>query len=298
MPSKEAQFINDMFKNAPKDDTSTYLDERENGRNRPKPPLPDGVTLKEMSLGGNYAELIKKTGNAGPLVMYIHGGGFKTGAAEERREITYEIVSRYGSNVIANNYRLCPENKWPIPLMDCVAAYEAILEMGYEPENIVLGGESAGGSLVLAVLLYLRDHNKPLPKGAFVYSGSIIHNGHLPSHTTNIETDYMLGDSVASDDDMEDIFGLGDEAEALSKSSYASPINADFSGLPPIFIAVSDSEALYDDSVVLHDLLQKAGVKTELLVGHDLIHAYPIFANLPESAEAIAKTFVFIHGIV
>lgn len=297
MPSKEAQFINDMFKNMPEDNNSTYLDERENGKNRPKPPLPKGVTLKELTIAGNYAELIEKNGNDGPLVMYIHGGGFKTGAAQERREITFEIADKYGSNVIANNYRLCPENKWPAALEDCVSTYLGILELGYSNGEIVLGGESAGAALVLGTLLYLRDNNLPMPKGAFVYSGSITHSGHFPSHSANASTDYMLKGAVADDGDMEEIFGTGEDAVKLSKSPYISPVYADFTGLPPVFIAVSDIEALYDDSIILHDKLIEAGVKTELYVGHELIHAYPIFSNLPESIETMKATFDFIKKI-
>ncbi|MCR5755301.1 MAG: alpha/beta hydrolase [Acetatifactor sp.] len=296
MPSEEARALNEMFKNMPKGDGG-YLKEREEGKNRPKPPLPKGVTLKELNLRGNYAELIEKPGNTGLLIMYIHGGGFQTGAAQERREITFEIVDKYGSNVVANNYRLAPENKWPAALEDCVAAYEALLGKGYAPWKIVLAGESAGGSLVLASLLYMRDHNIPLPRAAVVYSCSITHTTlHLPSHTENAKTDYMLGDAVASND-LEHLFGNGPDAEERSRHPYISPYFADFRGLPPTFIAVSDSEALYDDSRVLYEKMKQAGVRAELHVGHDLIHAYPIFPNLPESVETMKKTFEFLDTV-
>lgn len=297
MPSREAQLINEMFKNMPKDDLELggYLKEREEGRKRKKPELPDGVTLKEIDLDGNYGELIEKVGNKGPLIMYIHGGGFKTGAAQERREITFEIADKYGSNVIANNYRLAPENKWPAALEDCVAAYEAIMGMGYKPENIVIAGESAGATLVLSVLLYLRDHKKPLPKSAVVYSVGINHADHFKSHFENAGTDYMLGNSVASDKDKEDLFGKGEEAQALCRSIYISPYYDDLSGFPPIFIAASDIEALFDDSQILYEKLLAQKIRTEFYVGHDLIHAYPIFAHLPESIETMKKTFEFIN---
>ncbi len=294
MPSKEAEAINEMFRNLPKGDPGGYEKEREEGRKRPSPPLPEHVTIKELTIADNYAELLEKPGNNGPLVMYIHGGGFKTGSARERRGITFEIVANYGSNVIANDYRLAPEHKWPAALEDCVATYLGILEMGYSPEKLVLAGESAGATLVLGTLLYLRDHNKPLPKSAFVYSGGINHAGHFPSHVGNAATDYMLGDSVASDDDKQHVFGIGEAAEELALSPYVSPYYADLKGLPPIFIAVSDGEALYDDSVILYEKLKEAGVPAELHVGHDLIHAFPIFPQLPESVETMQKTFAFI----
>lgn len=297
MPSKEAQFINDMFKNMPRgeDDGKGYLREREEGRKRVKPSLPAGVTLRELNLAGNYAELIEKEGNNGPLVMYIHGGGFKTGDARERREITFEIADKYKSNVIANNYRLAPENKWPAALEDCVAVYKAIMEMGYKPEDIIVAGESAGGALVIGVLLYLRDNGIALPKAAVTYSASITHSVHFKSHYDNAKTDYMLGDAVASDDDMSDLFG--DEADTLCKSPYISPCFADVTGLPPFFIAASDIEALYDDSRIFYEMLTEKGIKAELYVGHELIHAYPIFPNLPESVDTMVKTFEFINKL-
>ncbi|MCR5254792.1 MAG: alpha/beta hydrolase [Acetatifactor sp.] len=298
MASIQAEKLNEMFKGFPEDnDPNGYLKEREEGKKRPTPPIPENVTVKELSLGGNYAELIEKPGNNGPLVMYIHGGGFKTGAAAERRGITFEIADKYGSNVIANDYRLCPENKWPVSLEDCVATYKDILKMGYDAKNIVVAGESAGGSLVLALLLYLRDNTLPMPLAGVVYSASINHGGHYRSHFVNAKTDYMLKNSVACDDDIIAVFGEGEEGVERSKSAYASPCNADLTGLVPIFIAVSDIEALYDDSRVLYGKLVEAGVETKLYEGEGLIHAYPIFPDLPESVDTMKKTFEFIDKL-
>ena len=297
MPSKEAIFITEMFKNMVRDSNRTYKEEREEARNREKRPLPVDVTLKELNLAGNYAELIEKPGNNGPLVMYVHGGGFKTGAAQERREITFEVVEKYGSNVIANNYRLSPENKWPAHLEDSVNTYLEIIKSGYKPENIVLMGESAGASIIIAMVLYAIDNNLPLPKATVLYSGSINHGGHFKSHFENAETDYMLGDSVSKDDDITEVYGPGEEGVKLSKSKYASPFNADFTGFPPTYIAVSDAEALYDDSVLLYKALKEKNVNVKLHIGNDLIHAYPIFNTLPESIETMQETFAFINSL-
>ncbi|MCR5835582.1 MAG: alpha/beta hydrolase [Lachnospiraceae bacterium] len=325
MPSKEAIEINEMFKsfqtgnnksdatnnsndtnrsgNASKSDATNisdqpgYIKEREEGKKRPKPPLPENVTLKEMKLAGQDAELIEKSGNEGPLVMYIHGGGFKTGAAAERREITFEIVDKYGSNVIAINYRLAPENKWPAQLEDCVMAYKEILDLGYDANKVVIAGESAGGTLTLGTILYLKDHGIKLPMAAVAYSAATNNNSHFDSHTANAETDYMLGYAIASTEKQEALFNSLEEAKVQTQSPYISPYFGDFAGICPIFLAVSDIEALYDDSVKIHEKLLEAGVKTELYIGHELIHAYPIFVHLPEARETIKKTFEFINSI-
>lgn len=297
MPSELAEFFNNMFKNAPKDKPGIphdYEAERRENEARQKPPIPEGVVIRELNLNGNYGELIEKEGNEGPLVMYIHGGGFCTGAAQERRELTFDIVANHGSNVIANNYRLSPENKWPCHLEDCTAAYEAVLHMGYDPGRIVLMGESAGGTMVLSLGLYLRDHDRPLPAAIVSYSPCVNQDEGFPSHWENAKTDYMLGDAVNSRGQIEAVFGK-DASKELLHNTYVSPYYGDFTGMPPIFLAASDIEALYDDSIYMYKKLKGAGHVTEIDIQKGLCHAYPIFPQIPESQDTVRKAFAFIH---
>lgn len=300
MASELAEFFNDLFKNAPKDapgSSHNYAAERAENAKRPKPSAPEGVRIKELDLNGNYGELIEKEGNKGPLVMYIHGGGFTTGAAQERRELTFDVAANHGSNVIANNYRLSPENKWPCHLEDCAAAYKAVLSMGYEPSEIVLMGESAGGTIVLSLSLYLRDHNLPLPGAIVAYSPCVNQDEGFPSHRENAATDYMLGDAVNSGGQVKAVFGENISHELLH-SDYISPYYADFAGLPPVFLAASDIEVLYDDSVYMYEKLKAAGHPAELDIQKGLCHAYPIFPQIPEAQDTINKAFEFIHKYV
>lgn len=299
MPSQLAEFFNQMFRDMPKDPPGTLHDfaaEREGGRQRPKPPIPEGVCVKDMDLNGNYGELITKEGNQGPLVMYIHGGGFTTGAAQERREITYDIAAHRGCNVIANNYRLSPENKWPSHLMDCVDAYQAILDMGYDPKHLVVMGESAGATLTIALALYLRDHSLPLPAVCVAFSICCDQWADFPSHSENAKTDAMLGDAINRPDQLEAVFGTGEAAQVLRQSTYASPYYADYTGMPPIFLAASDTETLYDDSVYLYEKLKAAGHPAALDIQHGLCHAYPMFPRIPESIETLDRAFAFIQA--
>lgn len=301
MPSKEAEFFNNLFKNAPKDPPGTpkdYFKERAENEKRPKPEIPEGLKITEMNLGGNYAELLEKEGNGDVLVFYIHGGGFTTGAAQERREITFHIASERGYNVIANNYRLSPEHKWPAHLMDCVNTYRAILDMGYDPQKIVVMGESAGATLTVSLALYLRDHNMPLPAACVAFSICSNQCGEFPSHWENIETDYMIGDAINRDDQIEAVFGNVKDTEKIRKSPYASSYYADFTGIPPIFLAASDTEALRDDSVYLYEKLQKEGHICQLDIQHDVCHAYPMFPVMPEAQDTLDKVFAFISDVV
>lgn len=300
MASELAEFLNNMFKNAPKGDPEAphdYEAERRENEKRQKPPIPEGVTLKQLDLNGNYGELIEKEGNFGPLVMYIHGGGFTTGAAQERRELTFDIAANHGSNVIANNYRLSPEHKWPCHLEDCLKAYQAVLDLGYDPSKLVLMGESAGGTMVLSLGLYLRDHGMPLPGAIVSFSPCVNQYDGFPSHRDNAKTDYMLGDAVNSEGQLDAVFGE-DRPEGLLNSPYVSPYYADFTDMPPVFLAASDIEALYDDSVYMYEKLKAAGHPAELDVQKGLCHAYPIFPEIPESQDTMNKAFGFIHKYV
>lgn len=300
MASELAEFFNNLFKNASKEKPEMphdYRVDREENERRPKPSLPQGITLKELNLNGKYGELIEKEDNHGPLIMYIHGGGFTTGAAQERRELTFDIVENHGCNVIANNYRLSPEYKWPVHLKDCLDAYKAILNLGYNPKKLVLMGESAGGTMVLSLGLYLRDHNEPLPAAIVAYSSCTNQDEGFPSHRENAKTDYMLGDAVNSEEQIKAVFGEN-LPKGYLRDPYISPYYADFEGMPPIFLATSDIEALADDSLYLYKKLKKIGHKVELDVQKGLCHAYPIFPQIPESKDTVRKAFDFIGKYV
>lgn len=151
--------------------------------------------------------------------------------------------------------------------------------------------------MVLSLGLYLRDHNMPLPGAIVAYSPCTNQDDGFPSHKENAKTDYMLGDAVNRPDQLEAVFGKNASKELLH-SDYVSPYYADFAGMPPIFLAASDIEALYDDSVYLYEKLKKEGHPVELDVQKGLCHAYPIFPPVPEAQETIEKTFAFIQKYV
>ena len=296
MPSQEAIFLNEMFKNmmAPPPEGQEPAPQGP----PPSPELPEGVTLTELDLNGHYGELLTKEGNDGPLVFYIHGGGFCGGAAQERREITFHIAAERGCNVIANNYRLSPEHKWPCHLEDCVEAWQAVLNLGYDPKRIVIMGESAGGTLTLSLPLYLRDHDMPLPAALAAFSPCTDQLELLPSHRGNADKDYILRDGVNNETVLDAVFGLDETGEANRRTSYASPLFADYTGMPPVFLSASDAEALLDDSVLLHKKLTELGHPCEIDIQSGLFHAYPMIPSVPESRETLDKAFAFVLSYI
>ncbi|MBE6116618.1 MAG: alpha/beta hydrolase [Erysipelotrichaceae bacterium] len=271
-----------------------YVAERK--RNDVEPPRPPkGVKLEEFDLNGFLADRITKEGNDKGIIFYIHGGGFTTGAAKERRIITYYVADHYGYNCISINYRLAPENKWPAHIEDCFTAYDNVLKMGYDPDKIILIGESAGGSLVLSLGLLIKQRGLRQPRAIVAFSPCADQFSDLPSHTMNIPTDHMLRDAV-SKGLTSTLFDHEPTAEDL-KDPLVSPYYGNYEGLPPVFLSASDTETLFDDSVLLYQILQREGHNVMFVKEHGLCHAYQIMTYMPEARKTLDKVFGFLERI-
>ena len=257
--------------------------------------LSKGMSLEEIDLNGQKAELIKKEGNDKGLIFYIHGGGFTTGSARERRIFTYPAVRKYGYDCMSINYRLAPENKWPAQIEDCLEAYENTLKIGYDPKDIILMGESAGGTLVLSLGLFLKDRGLPMPKVIVAFSPATDQYEDLPSHKANIKTDRMLRDGVAKG--ICDVLFDHKPSEAELKQYLLSPYYGDYEGLPPIHLSASDSEVLYDDARILYEKLKKEGHEVMYEEGYRVCHAYQIMTYMPESRKTLKNMFRYIEEI-
>lgn len=279
-----------------KDGNHDYVKERENKAKRVKEKIPNDLILTRINDDGVDGEFITfKEGRNNGTVFYIHGGGFTTGSASEVRDVAFYIAQKYRYQVFMPNYRLSPENKWPAHLEDVHEAYRYTLRNLCGHKNIILMGESAGGTLVLSLALYLKDRREHLPKAIVSFSPGTNNAEHYPSHTKNIKSDKMLKDMI-SKGIMEPLFDHQPTKEELS-NYYLSVIYGDYKGLPPIFIAVSSSETLYDDSVFLYEKLKKENHYVMIDIKHHVCHAYTLFPFLREAKDTYKKCFEFISKI-
>lgn len=254
---------------------------------------PRGVTVKYLWLGGHSAERIEKKGNTKGWVLYIHGGGFTTGSARERRNLCQYLAACHGYNCISINYRLAPENRWPAQIEDCLAAWKDFLALGYSAKDVVLMGESAGGTLVLSLALYLKRLGMEQPKAVVSFSPVVSQTEHYPSHAANAKTDYMLRDSVMKGM-QEPVFGK-DATEMILRDPLASPIYGDWTNAAPVFLSASDTEALLDDSRMLYQKLKNEGHRTGLDLQHRCCHAFQVFPGMPEARRAIGNALAFVE---
>lgn len=298
MASKEADFFNRLFSEMPKQEGTEhdFAQERKQNAARQKPACPETVRLEPVTINGIGGE--KLTNQSGKrredrVILYIHGGGFTTGAAEERREITYDLCETYGFTVYANNYRLAPEHLWPAGFDDTYAFYKGLIGE-VNPSTLYLMGESAGGTLVLSVALQAEADGVPQPAGIAAFSACTNQADQLPSHVNNIETDTMLGDAVNSEGQYKAVFGSAHPDRALLTGPVVSPYFGDYRLLPPIFLSASDNEVLLDDSVVLYEKLTKEHHPCMLDIQKDVFHAYPMFPMVPEARETLDRAVSFL----
>ncbi len=129
------------------------------------------TTMEVVDAGGVHAEWFsRQDSDPTRVVMYLHGGGYSIGSIESHRAFLARLCVESGCRVLAVEYRLAREHRFPTPIEDSLAAYRFLLSQGIAPNRIVIAGESAGGGLTLATLLSLRDTGEPLPAAAVLLS--------------------------------------------------------------------------------------------------------------------------------
>ena len=248
-----------------------------------KKELAEGLEMEEVMLPHCSGWLVKKEGNPKDrIVYYIHGGGFVNSCTKARMSFVSYIVKNFGYDVFSIDYRLAPEYMYPCAPSDCLDGYEMLLK-SYDSKNIVLIGESAGGTLSLVLSLMLRDRGLPLP--AAVYANSPA--AQLAEYTESYRKFSLKRDFIVTEGIVENTEGIyfkkGEE-----RDPYVSPLYGDLGGLPPIWLTASSCECLLDDSVMMHDKLKSAGNDCVLLVYDNLCHAFIIS---PQMKDVVRKAY-------
>lgn len=208
--------------------------------------------------------------------LELHGGGLVYGEGEACRLRAILAAEQHGVTAYAVDYRMPPEHPYPAALDDCLAVYAALLET-YAPEQIVVGGASAGGNLAAALALRARDEDLPLPAAVVLLTPELDLTESGDSFETNQLLDvvlpYRLTDTIA--------LYAGDHDLA---HPYLSPLFGDFeAGFPPTFVQAGTRDLFLSNAVRMHRHLRRAGVPVELHVSEGMPHGG--FMGAPEDAE-------------
>lgn len=223
------------------------------------------------------------------VLYYLHGGGYSIGSIESHQPFVTRLARLAGVTAFAIDYRLAPEHPFPAQRDDARTAWRWLLRQGVDPARVVIGGESAGGGLTLALLLSLRDAGEPLPKAAAVISPWVDLTLSSPSIDENARYDYLARHVL------ETYVARVTGGEAASHP-LLSPVFADLSRLPPLFVQAGGAEAIVDDARTLVERASAAGTSVEYREHPDQLHAFPLFMNLPASRTAIDELAAFLRG--
>ncbi len=253
-------------------------------------PLPADLTVTAATLGGiPTAEITVDGVEPRHVVLYFHGGVYVLEDAFQVADLASQVGRRTDAKVISVNYRLAPEDPYPAAVNDALAAYEALLQGGTAPSDIVLAGESAGAGLAVATLVNARDHGLPLPAAAFAMSPYADLTLAGATIETKREADPLLSRELLQPRVIDYTAGQ-DPALGL-----ISPIFADLSGLPPLIIQGGTHEVLLDDAVRLARQAATADVEVTLDITPGVPHVfqayYPI---LDEAAAALDRAGQFL----
>ena len=254
-------------------------------------PVPPGVKVEQVASDGVRGEWITSPGVSGEqVILHLHGGAYILGSCRTERDLAARLGAASDARVLSLEYRLAPEHPFPAALEDATAACRWLLDNHVEPGHLAISGVSAGGGLVAATLLSLRDAGDPLPAAAVLISPwtDLLCTG--DSMVTRAEADPWLSPESAKEGAQ---YYLGGADGSLP---LASPVYGDLHGLPPLLIHAGDDEILLDDSTRLAERARAAGVEVTLDVWDGMWHAWHAFAFLlPEGQQAIEQIGRFIR---
>jgi monoterpene epsilon-lactone hydrolase len=255
-------------------------------------PLPADVTVTAAALGGiPTAEITVDRIEPRHVVLYFHGGVYVIGDAFLAADLASQVGRRTGAKIISVDYRLAPEHPYPAAVDDALAAYEALLNNGTAPSDIVFAGESAGGGLAVVTLVNARDHGLPLPAGAYVMSPYADLTLAGTTMETKREVDPLFTRELLQARVTD--YTAGQDAS----HGLISPIFADLSGLPPLIIQAGSHELLLDDAVRLAGQAAAADVEVTLDITPGVPHVFQAYHPiLDEAAAALDRAGRFLSA--
>ncbi|TVQ23088.1 MAG: alpha/beta hydrolase [Spirochaetaceae bacterium] len=222
------------------------------------------------------------------VTLYLHGGAYALGSLVTHREFLGRFASVTRTRVLAIEYRLAPEHRFPAALDDAVAAYRWLVGAGHDPARIVIAGDSAGGGLALATIAALRDSGDPLPACVVCLSPWVDLTLSCESIDANAQNDPVLSRDLLAG--YARLYAGGCD----TRDPLMSPLFADPVGFPPMLIHVGDEEILRDEAVELSDSARSAGVDVELAVWPRMFHVFQMVPFLSQSGSSLSGVARFI----
>ncbi len=258
------------------------------GQNQP----PAGVRFEAVDMGGVPATLVTPDElKTDAVLMYIHGGAYIVGRPDGYHGIGGNYAKMLGARVYMPDYRLAPEHQFPAPIDDTLRAYEWLLEQNIAASKIAFAGESAGGAMVVSVMVAAKSKGLPLPA-----VGSSISPWANLEHT-GVSMSNREGLDPLNSKPVLDILARAFLGDTLANHPLASPVFADVTGLPPILVQIGENELMLSDALRLANHLADNRVRVNLEVWPGMFHAWHFYAGmLAEGQQALESSVRFIEA--
>ena len=230
--------------------------------------------------------------SADRVILFFHGGGFTLGSTEDHLGMCIRLARAAKVRVFSVDYRLAPEHVFPAAVDDAVASYRYLIANGFHPHRILPAGISAGGTLVLSLLLSVRDQNLGLPLAGMCFSPMVSMLLEGESVKKNRERDSVTPERLVA---VRTAWLAGHDP----KDPLASPLFAVMNGLPRIYVQAGTHELLASDIAAFVEKARWAGVPVQADVWEGMFHTWQMYAGqIPEAEEAIERAGRFAGEIL
>lgn len=250
----------------------------------------DDVIIKDHSFSGfQGAWIVPRDERRKGVILYLHGGGYTCGDLDYAKGFGATLADQCGARVFCAAYRLAPEYPYPAAVEDALESYRYLLKKGYSAKQICLCGESAGGGLIFALCLRLRQIGMALPCGLIAISPWTDLTGSGQSYEKNREIDPSMTKELL--DFYADCYA-GDKRDPL-----VSPLFGELEGLPPSLLFVGGDEIMLDDSTAMHAKLIESGCRSKLVIAPERWHAYVLY-HLNENMSDFDDMNDFLNSVM
>ncbi|WNG17582.1 alpha/beta hydrolase [Cystobacter fuscus] len=253
-------------------------------------PIAPDIGIEQVSIEGVNAQVLTPPdSDADRALLYLHGGGYVFGSLKSHAGMVAEVARAARCRVLQLDYRRAPEHPFPAAVEDAVTAYQWLLRRGLTPERITIAGDSAGGGLVLAMLVACRSQGLPLAGAAVCLSPWVDLEATGESYRTRESVDPLVQRKVVNQ--VIRLYLNGQDPRAPT----ASPIHADLTGFPPLLVQVGEREILFSDSEALAKKARAHGVDVTFEEWPGMVHVWHLhYPRLSSGREAIERIGRFV----
>lgn len=223
--------------------------------------------VKEIIYGIVCYTFIPPNANSNRLLLYAHGGSFALGGVESHRAMMTHLAKATQTKIIFVEYGLAPENPFPIGVNDFFRVYKS-LKSNFGDKKFFLGGDSAGGGIVVSAIGRMQDDKVQMPNGVILISPWLNLYCNSETYAQNKENDPVLN--------KEELVKYANLYMGNSNLKKASPSNEDFKSFPPNLVAVGKNEVLLQDSRDFKAKIKNIQPKSSLLEYDSVTHVWPL----------------------